>query len=125
MSKDKLSSPMSPPYAHPDPRGDRRDIYDHNPSTNLQVAHDRGKHTLSLNFVEETDAHAGSRIGRTADLVPDILSSAMGGQRRAATAGYESEPSIHRTQDNDLKERAERYASTAPYDPFKREDGRE
>ena len=125
MSKDKLSSPMAPPYPLPNQRGDRRDVHDHNPSTNLQVAHDRGKHTLSLNFVEETDAHAGSRIGRTADLVPDILSSAMGGQRRAATAGYESEPSIHRTQDNDHRERAERMANNEPWDPFKREDGRE
>lgn len=125
MSKDKLSSPMAPPYARPDQRGDRRDIHDHNPATNLQVEHDKGKHTLSIDFVEETDAHAGSRIGRTADVVPDILASAMGGQRRSATGAYESEPSIHRTQDNEIEERRKRMQNQEPWDPFKREEGRE
>jgi hypothetical protein len=125
MRHDKLSSPMNPPYPSPDPKGDRRDIHDVNPATNLNVAHDKGRDTMSLDFVEETDAHSGSRIGRTADVVPDILSTAMGGQRRSATAEYESEPSIHRTQDNDIRERAERMASTVPYDPFKRTEGRE
>jgi hypothetical protein len=114
---------MAPPYPLPNQRGDRRDIHDSNPATNLQVAHDRGKHTLSLDFVEETDSHAGSRIGRTADLVPDILSSAMGGQRRAATGGYESEPSIHRTQDNDIRDR-EKHMKEGFVWP-KREEGRE
>jgi hypothetical protein len=125
MSKDKLCSPMAPPYPLPNQRGDRRDVHDHNPATNLQVDHDRGKHSLSLDFVEETGGHEGARIGRTADVVPDILSSAMGGQRRSATGEYESEPSIHRTQDNEHKERAERMADTKPWDPFKRTEGRE
>lgn len=123
MSKDKLSTPMAPPYKHPHQRGDKRDVHDHNPSTNLQVQHDRGKNTLSLDFVEETDGHSGSRIGRTADLVPDILSTAMGGQRRSATGEYESEPSIHRTQDNELRDREERMKAGFPYDPHQK--GRE
>jgi len=116
---------MAPPYKHPHEHGDKRDVHDHNRSTNLQVDHDRGKDTLSLNFVEETDGHSGSRIGRTADLVPDILSSAMGGQRRSATGEYESEPSIHRTQDNEHRERAERMANNEPWNPLERTEGRE
>jgi hypothetical protein len=123
MGKDKLSSPMAPPYKRPDQRGDKRDVHDTNPATNLNVAHDRGKNTLSLDFIEETDGHSGSRIGRTADLVPDILSSAMGGQRRSATGEYESEPSIHRTQDNEIREREERMKAGFPYYPY--QEGRE
>jgi hypothetical protein len=118
MSKDKFSSPMAPAFPHPNQRGDRRDVHDHNPSTNLNVDHDRGKDSLSLDFIEETDGHSGSRIGRTADVVPDILSSAMGGQRRSATGEYESEPSIHKTQDNELREREERIKAGSPYGPL-------
>src|SRR5260370_40827413 len=120
MAKNQLSSPFSSPHPLPDQKGDRRDVHDTNPATNLNVAHDKGKDTLSLDFVEETDGHSGSRIGRTADVVPDILSTAMGGQRRSATGEYESEPSIHRTQDNEIREREERMKTGFPYDPYQK-----
>lgn len=120
-----LSSPFRSPHPQPDIAGDKRDIHDHNPSTNLNVAHDRGRDTPPNLFVEGMDAHPGSGIGRTADVVPDVLSTAMGGQRRSATGEYESEPSIHKTQDNEIRERAELMKDTRPWDPFKKQEGRE
>jgi hypothetical protein len=92
--KDKLSSPFTPPHKFPDRDGDRRDTHDHNPSTNLNVARDMGKADPENDFVEGMPGGKG-HVGRVADIAPDILSTAMGGQRRSATGEYESTPSIH------------------------------
>lgn len=94
MSKDKLSSPFTSPYKAPDRDGDRRDTHDHNPSHSLNVEHERGKDTPANDFVEGMPGGKG-RVGRVVDISPDILSTAMGGQRRSASGEYESEPSIH------------------------------
>lgn len=94
MSHNKLSSPFSSPHKVPDRDGDRRDTHDHNPSTNLNVEHERGKGDPANNFVEGMPGEKG-RVGRVVDISPDILSTAMGGQRRSASGEYESEPSIH------------------------------
>jgi len=81
-----LLTPMElPGYPEPDKNGDRRDVHDHNPSQHLNVAHDRGPDTLSIDFVE------GMPEGRGAHgyIPQDVLSTPMLGQRRT-TGEYES-----------------------------------
>jgi hypothetical protein len=100
-----LSSPFRSPHPLPDPDGDKRDIHDHNPSTNLNVEHDRGKDDPANVFVEGMPDGFGIRVGHTHAVSEDVLATAMGGQRRAATGEYESEPSIHKTQQQEIEER--------------------
>jgi len=121
--KNQFSSPFECPYPLPDKDGDRRDIHDSNPATNLGVPHEKGRDSLSLNFVEETDGHPGARIGHTHTHVPDILATAMGGQRRSATGQYESEPSIHKTQADLRREFEEKMKAGFPHNPH--EEGKE
>jgi hypothetical protein len=118
-----LSSPFHSPHPLPDPDGDKRDIHDHNPSTNLGEAHERGAGDPKNDFIEGVASHPGSRLGHTAEVVPNILSTAMGGQRRSATGEYESEPSIHKTQAVEQRENEERRQAGFPYNPH--QEGRE
>lgn len=85
MGRDKLSSPFTSPHPVPDRDGDRRDVHDHNPSQNLNVAHDRGKDTPAMDFVEGMPDEKGHH----AYVPEDILSTPMLGQRRA-TGEYDS-----------------------------------
>lgn len=93
--KDKLSSPFHSPHRLPNRDGDARDIHDVNPSTNLNVEHDRAGRDPAMHFVEVVPGNKG-RVGKVNETTPDILSSAMGGQRRSATGDYESEASFHK-----------------------------
>jgi len=124
MSKrNQFSSPFSSPHPTPNPDGDKRDIHDHNPSTNLGAEHERGRGDPSNNFVEGPPDGAGSRVGHTHEVSKDVLASAMGGQRRSATGQYESEPSIHKTQADERREFEERMKAGFPFNPH--QEGRE
>jgi len=88
--KNQLESPFQNPHPDVDRDGDKRDIHDRNPSTNLDVPHDRGSRTPANVFKEMIDEGRG-RIGRVHEVSKDVVSSPMSGVRRAAAGEYEAE----------------------------------
>ncbi len=95
-----LNSPFTLPHPMPAVDGDMRDVHDHNPSEGLGSPHDRRKGAPRNIFVEGEDEGHG-RVGRVSEVAADILSTPLGGQRRSATGKYESEPTIHKTKEQE------------------------
>jgi hypothetical protein len=89
-NKDQMATTMNPGWPCANVDGDRRDVHDHNPATNLGEPHAKGKRTPANDFVEGMPDGKG-RIGHVVDVASDVLSSPMLGQRRSATGVYESE----------------------------------
>jgi hypothetical protein len=102
-----LQSPFTLPHPMPSVDGDKRDVHGHNPSEGLGAPRDRGKGVPRNIFAEGEDEGHG-RVGRVSEVAADVLSTAMGGQRRSATGEYESEPTIHKTQEQEREEFEER-----------------